>query len=82
MPDKSESVPVTLEMIEKHLKKVENDAIEAAFMHPMALAGAILLGGATATWPTIIGPWLMAYGAFYFVYVFIKYRQFKKQIKS
>lgn len=74
---------ISLESLEEHLKKIENDAIEASFMHPMALAGAIILGGAIASFPGFtVGPGIVALGVVYFIYILFKYWKFKGKIKS
>jgi hypothetical protein len=73
MSDESETRPITLDTIEKHLKKIEKDAIEAAFLHPMVLAITIILSGIAAAWSNTSGPALIVFGLLYLGYVLFQY---------
>jgi len=81
MSDESVARPVTLEMIEKHLNRIERDAIGAAFLHPIALAVTLIISGIAIIWADSAGIGFLILGAIYLFYIIYRYVKFSRQGK-
>lgn len=78
MSDESESRPITLEMIEKHLRKIENDGQQASVLHPLAVAVGLMAAGIALVYPTA-GWGLFVYGALMALYTLGYYCRWKRK---